>query len=97
MQDRPSSFIPFCRSFVKAVETAYVDAGFSVENVFLSHRFSASAVVRQRRAEGAKAIVYLDKYGQRHDVINMSSFYDSTRITGLFSKCALTNTIKRLV
>ncbi|KAL3898084.1 MAG: hypothetical protein SGCHY_002982 [Lobulomycetales sp.] len=69
------------KSFVKAVETAYVDAGFSVENVFLSHRFSASAVVRQRRAEGAKAIVYLDKYGQRHDVINMSSFYDSTRIT----------------
>jgi hypothetical protein len=49
------------REFVKDVERGFTERGFGVENIYMSNRFNVAGVVRQRRAEGVKAVVYLDR------------------------------------
>jgi hypothetical protein len=49
------------REFVKDVERGFRERGFAVENIYLSNRFNVNGVVRQRRAEGVRAVVYLDR------------------------------------
>ena len=74
------------REFVKDVEKGFTERGFAVENIYLSNRYNATSVVRQRRAEGVRSVIYLDRRCQRWELINLSSFYINDRITGSFSE-----------